>query len=271
MSTTSDPIASLVAGLASGAVRVVDLSQVLSPDTPVISLPPPFAQSAPFRATRISYYDAAGPAWYWNDISMGEHTGTHFDAPIHWITGRAMEHASTDTIAPQRLVAPACVIDVEADCAADPDFLLTSDRMERWEGEHGRVAPGTWVLMRSGWSRRAGDAFLNVGAEGPQSPGPDAGCVRWMVARDVSGFGTECVGTDAGRAHSFDPAFPCHTLMHGAGRFGLASLANLDQLPAAGAVIITPPLKIENGSGSPCRVLALVGDLAVPGFARTGI
>ena len=79
-----------------------------------------------------------------------------------------------------------------------------------------------------------------------------------MHERDVAGFGTECVGTDAGAAHSFDPAFPCHTFMHGAGKFGLASLANLDQLPATGALLITPPLKIVGGSGSPCRVLALV-------------
>ena len=94
---------------------------------------------------------------------------------------------------------------------------------------------------------------------GPISPGPDPDCVRFLaLERDVAGFGTECVGTDAGAAHSFDPAFPCHTIMHGAGKFGLASLTNLDQLPATGAVLITPPLKIAAGSGSPCRVLALV-------------
>ena len=255
----ADALSSLISALASGAVRVVDLSQPLSHETPVIGLPPPFAQSAPFSMSQISAYDAAGPGWYWNNLSMGEHTGTHFDAPVHWISGRDQPNGSTDTIPPGRLVAPACVVDVEAECAADAGFLLTRTRVEQWEAEHGRIPAGAWLLLRSGWSKRTGDAFLNNTDTGPQTPGPDADCVRFLVQdRDVAGFGTECVGTDAGAAHSFDPAFPCHTFMHGAGKFGLASLANLDQLPATGALLITPPLKIAAGSGSPCRVLALV-------------
>jgi len=248
----------LSSALSSGAVRVVDLSQNLSPDTVVIALPPPFAQSAPFRMEQVSAYDDKGPAWYWNNLSLGEHTGTHFDAPVHWITGRDYPNNTTDTIAPQRLVAPACVIDFEAECAQDPNFLLTRERLLAWEEIHGRIPAGAWVLLRSGWSKRTGDAFLNIGAEGPQSPGPDVDCVHFMVKdRDVAGFGTETVGTDAGRAGGFDPPFPCHTFMHGANKFGLASLTNLDQLPPTGSLLITPPLKIAGGSGSPCRVLAL--------------
>ncbi len=255
----ADALSSLIAALATGAVQVVDLSQTLSPDTQVIGLPPPFAQSDPFSMTPISAYDAAGPGWYWNNLSMGEHTGTHFDAPVHWVTGRDQPNGSTDTIPPARLVAPACVLDVEAESAADPGFLLTVAYVEQWEARHGRIPAGAWVLLRSGWSRRTGDAFLNITETGPQTPGPDVACVRFLVDdRDVAGFGTECVGTDAGAAHSFEPAFPCHTFMHGAGKFGLASLANLDRLPPTGALLITPPLKIVGGSGSPCRVLALV-------------
>ncbi len=256
---SSHLLAALVADLASGQVRVVDLSQTLSPQTPVIGLPPPFAQSSPFSMRRLSHYDDAGPAWYWNDISLGEHTGTHFDAPVHWVTGRSRPDSSTDRIPAARLVAPAVVIDVEVESQADPGYLLTRGRVEQWEAAHGRIAAGAWVLLRSGWSRRPAEAFLNIGPTGPVTPGPDTECVRFLVeARDVAGFGTECVGTDAGQASGFDPPFPCHTLMHGAGKFGLASLTNLDQLPPVGSVLITPPLKIEAGSGSPCRVLALV-------------
>jgi kynurenine formamidase len=75
--------------------------------------------------------------------------------------------------------------------------------------------------------------------------------------RDVLGFGTECIGTDAGQAHTFDPPYPCHAIMHGAGKYGLQCMTNLDLLPPKGAVIMSPPLKIEEGSGSPLRVLAL--------------
>lgn len=257
---STELLSQVAAALSAGAIRVVDLSQPLSAATPVIGLPPPFAQSAPFAIEAISRYDEKGPGWYWNNLSMGEHTGTHFDAPVHWVTGREQPAGATDTIVPQRLVAPACVVDCSAACAADPGFLLTRAHLLDWERAHGRIAEGSWLLLRSGWSQRTGDAFLNVGSAGPVTPGPDTDCVRFLVEeRGVIGFGTECVGTDAGQAFGFEPAFPCHTLMHGAGRFGLASLANLDRLPPTGALLITPPLKIEGGSGSPCRVLALVG------------
>jgi kynurenine formamidase len=250
----------LAAAVAAGGVRVVDLSQTLGPSTPVIGLPPPFAPTRPFSLEPISAYDERGPAWYWNNIACGEHTGTHFDAPAHWITGRDLPDAHTDTIPPQRLVAPACVIDCSRQAAADEDFLLEPEGVEAWEAEHGRVPAGCWVLMRTDWSRRTDPAaFLNVRGDGPHNPGPSAATVRLLVeGRDIRGWGVETVGTDAGRAHGFDPPFPAHHLLHGAGRFGLASLRGLDRLPARGALLITPPLKIEGGSGSPLRVLALV-------------
>ena len=253
-------LAELAEALASGRVEVIDLAQKLEPATPVISLPPQFGQSAPFRIERISDYDERGPAWAWNNLALGEHTGTHFDAPVHWITGKDLPDNTLDTIPPRRFVAPASVIDCTADCAANPDFLLTPERIRQWETEHGRIAAGSWVLLRSGWSHRTeAAAFLNADASGPHSPGPSPEAVTFMVKeRDVIGFGTETVGTDAGQAFGFDPPFPCHSGMHGANRFGLASLANLDRLPPKGAILITAPLKIAGGTGSPCRVLALV-------------
>lgn len=89
---------SLISDLASGKVRVVDLTQPLGPDTPVIALPDIFAQSPGLSLTQISHYDSAGPAWYWNTLTLGEHTGTHFDAPVHWVTGQALPHNTTDTL-----------------------------------------------------------------------------------------------------------------------------------------------------------------------------
>jgi kynurenine formamidase len=252
-------LAALAAAIADGRIRVVDLSQTLRPATPIIQLPPQFAPSGPFRIEEISHFDERGPAWYWNNISCGEHTGTHFDAPAHWITGKDYEGGYTDTIPAERLVAPACVIDCSQQAAADESFVLEAAHLEAWEELHGRVPAGAWALMRTDWSKRSEPAaFLNMKDDGPHVPGPSAAAVRLLVERDVIGFGVEAVGTDAGQAFTFEPAFPAHHLMHGAGKFGLASLCNLDQLPPVGAVLITAPLKIERGSGSPLRVLALV-------------
>jgi kynurenine formamidase len=250
----------LVEDLNAGRLKVVDLTQPLGPDTPVIGLPPMFTASPGVTIETLSRYDQGGPAWYWNTVRFGEHTGTHFDAPVHWITGKELPDNACDTIPAARFIGPACVIDVTREVDADPDFLLTRGRIETWEAEHGRIPRGAWVLLRTGWSRRTDAAsFLNVAADGPHSPGPDAGASTLLAReRDVLGLGVETVGTDAGRAGTFDPPFPNHSIMHGAGKFGLASLRNLDQLPPTGAVVIAAPLKIVNGSGSPLRVIAIV-------------
>ena len=252
-------LAQLVEGLGSGSIRIVDLTQPLGPDTPVIGLPPQFGASPGVTIDVISRYDEKGPAWYWNVIHMGEHTGTHFDAPVHWITGKDLPHNATDTIPASRFVGPACVIDVSAEVAENEDFLLTPEHVAVWEREHGRIPRGAWVLLRTDWSKRVGaDAFLNVKADGPHSPGFHATTSALLARdRDVTGVGVETVGTDAGQAGMFDPPFPNHTTMHGAGKFGLASLRNLDHLPPTGAIVIAAPLKIVHGSGSPLRVLAI--------------
>ena len=254
----SDVLLRLADELASGRLRVVDLSQPLGPETPVIGLPPIFKPSPGVTIETISRYDAGGPAWYWNTLTFGEHTGTHFDAPVHWITGRDLPENACDTIPARRFVGPACVIDVSRDVDANPDFLLTIERIGEWEAEYGRIPAGAWVLLSTGWSRRSGDAFINADADGPHTPGFDAAASTLLAEdRDILGVGVETIGTDAGQAGTFQPPFPNHSIMHGAGKFGLASLCNLDQLPPTGAIVIAAPLKIVGGSGSPLRVIAI--------------
>lgn len=254
-----DPLVLLATALTDGRVRVVDLTMPLGPDTPVLPLPDPWPDSPPLQMSVISQYDERGPAWYWNAFSMGEHTGTHFDAPVHWITGKDLPNNRVDTLPPATFITRACVIDATAKVKADPDFCLSGADVTDWEAEHGRIPSGSWVLLRTDWSRRTDPAeYLNVGEGGPHTPGWTPDCVRLLAhERDVVGVGVETVGTDAGRAGGFDPPFPCHNIMHGAGKLGLASLANLDQLPPTGSIVIAAPLKLVNGSGSPVRVLAL--------------
>jgi kynurenine formamidase len=253
-------LAQFAQALAGGSIRVIDLTQPLDAGTAIIQLPPEFGPSWPFRLEEISKYDSRGPGWYWNNFACGEHTGTHFDAPVHWVTGKDHPQNTTDSIPAQKFIAPACVIDVSREAAGNPDFLLTLEHIAAWEQKHGRIEAGSWVLMRTDWSKRTGaTAFLNMKDDGSHVPGPHPDLVPFLAReRDVVGWGSEGVGTDAGQAFRFDPPFPCHSGMHGSNKFGLASLANLDQLPPKGAILVTPPLKIVNGSGSPCRVLALV-------------
>lgn len=249
------------AEIASGAIRTVDLTQTLSPDTPTLVLPPEFGQCAAFSQEEISRYDERGVAWYWNNFTVSEHTGTHFDAPVHWITGKDLPNNAVDTVAPADFVAKAVVIDIADKAAADPDYLLTVADIEAWEATHGRIPPRSWILLRTDWSKRDVDAYTNRREDGAHTPGPSAEAVVFLVdQRDAHGLGVETIGTDAGQAHLLEPAYPAHTLFHAAGRYGLQCLENLDLLPPTGSVIVAAPLKIKGGSGSPLRVLALVAD-----------
>ncbi len=226
----------LVDGIRGGGIEVLDLTAPLSDTTPILLLPEPFGQTVPFSMQEISRYDDRGPAWYWNNFTTGEHTGTHFDAPVHWVTGRDGEDVSQ--VAPAKLIAPAVVLDFSAQSAADPDFLLEVDHVKAWEAEHGPLPDGGWLLYRTGWDVRAHDQaeFLNADETGPHTPGMSPDCARYLAEETpIAGIGTETVGTDAGAAHSFDPAFPCHSYLLGAGKYGLTQLRNLDRLPATGA------------------------------------
>ena len=256
----SSTLLQLATDLSAGRIRVVDLTQTLSPDFPTITLPPEMGQAWPFRIEEISRYDDRGPASYWNNVSFSEHTGTHFDAPVHWISGRDLPNNAVDTIPPEHFIGPAAVIDCSRESEKDADFLLNVDFVKKWETKHGRIPPRAWVLMRTDWSKRSDpEAYQNFDETGQHTPGPDPEVVQFLVKeRDVIGFGTETIGTDAGQAFHLNPPYPCHYYMHGAGRYGLQCLTNLDQLPPTGAVIFAAPLKIRRGSGSPLRVLALV-------------
>jgi kynurenine formamidase len=248
-------LSDLVDAIRRGTVEVIDLTAPLSAQTPILTLPEPFGQTSPFGLSEISRYDERGPAWYWNNFTTGEHTGTHFDAPIHWITGRDGDDVSQVPV--RRLVAPAAVLDFTERAAADPDFLLEVDHVRDWEQRHQELPDGGWLLYRTGWDARAGDPAAY--ANGGRTPGISAECAKWLAEEaPVIGVGVETVGTDAGAAHSFDPAFPCHAMLLGNDKYGLTQLQHLGLLPPTGAVVIAAPLPIVAGSGSPARVLALV-------------
>ncbi|MDO7835559.1 cyclase family protein [Sphingobium sp. HBC34] len=259
MTAVETVLSGLTSGIASGGIAVVDLTNTLSPDFPVIVLPAEFGQCEPFRMETVSRYDGDGPAWYWNNISMNEHTGTHFDAPAHWITGKDVPNGTVDRLPPADFIHPAVVIDISAQAAADEDFILTRAFLEAWEASHGPIPPRHWILLRTDWYKRVGTlAYLNLKEDGAHSPGPDAEAMRFLVhERACIGLGVETVGTDAGQAAHFEEPLPAHSVLHGNGRYGLQCLTNLDQLPVRGAVIVATPLKIQGGSGSPLRVIAL--------------
>src|SRR5262252_1744640 len=146
----SSILSELLEDLATGKLRIVDLTQPLSPQTALLPLPSQWNNTPAFKIWELSRYDDRGPAWYWNGFETGEHTGTHFDAPIHWVSGKDLPENSVDRIPPHKFVGPACVIDVADDVSQNHDFLLTIARVQQWERAHGKIPPGAWLLLRTG-------------------------------------------------------------------------------------------------------------------------
>jgi kynurenine formamidase len=255
----ADVVARLLESLGSGALEVVDLSHPLSERTPMIKLPPGVPQAPGFELNVITSYEAGSATTYWNSFSGSEHMGTHFDAPVHWISGR--DGKDTSEVAGSELIGPAVVIDKVAAVDRNPDYLLTIEDVRAWEAEHGLLPEGGWLLYRTGWERYYDDpdAFVRGDETGSHWPGVEIDCARWLAAETpIRGFGAEQVGTDAGLAYGFDPPYPNHHYLLGAGKYGLGSLANLGRLPPTGSVLVVAPLRIVGGSGSPARIYALV-------------
>ncbi len=251
-------IDTLLGALTSGAVTVVDLTAPLSPTTPILQLPPPFANTIAMSLEKVSDFDDDGPFWGWNNLHTGEHTGTHLDAPVHWATGR--DGHSVDTIPPARLVGPVVVLDFTTEVADDPDFLLEPSHLDAHVAAHGPLPEGCWLLFRTGWSRFGHDAvaFANADDDGPHTPGVSVAGAQWLAASPISGFGVETVGIDAGQAGGMQPPFPVHHHLLGADTYGLTQLQGLDRLPLTGAMLVVAPLPIVGGTGSPARALAIV-------------
>jgi kynurenine formamidase len=233
--------------------RIIDLTHTLDQRTLYWPTSP-----TRFSLERLSYGPTPG-GWFYaaNTFSAPEHGGTHLDAPIHFHEGGA----TADAIDLRRLIGPAVVIDIRRQAGANADYRLTAQDVEAHERTNGRIAAGSIVLLRTGWSTRWPNARPYLGDDTPgdasklhfPSYGVDA--ARLLVeGRKVAALGADVASIDYGQSTDF----MVHRIAAGAGVPGLENLANLDQLPATGAVVFALPMKIGGGSGGPVRVIAIV-------------
>lgn len=195
--------------------------------------------------------------WFYasNAVCTPEHGGTHLDAPIHFAEGKR----TTDQIPLGQLVAPAVVLDITASTASNPDYRLTADDVRAWESRHGRIAPGTIVLLRTGWGSRWPDRKAYFGDDTPNStenlhfPSYGEDAARLLVGeRKAAALGVDTASIDYGQSRDFI----VHRVANGADVPGFENVAHLDRLPPRGAIVIALPMKIAGGSGGPLRIIA---------------
>lgn len=191
--------------------------------------------------------------FYSRQVTLAEHTGTHFDAPCHMVDGSARLHE----VDPSTLIRPAAVIDISADVGDDPDAELSLAQVEAFERTHGPVPTGGIVLLRTGWEDRNTDAVRYAGEPGDlRFPGFGEAAARFLVdQRQVVGLGVDTLGIDPGAASDF---VVHRQVTLPAGVWHLEGLQNLKAVPPLGATVFVGVLPLVDGSGSPARVLALV-------------
>lgn len=235
------------------AFEIVDLTHPFNAQTLYWpTSPSTFAlDTLAFGPTPASYFYSAFA------FSTPEHGGTHLDAPIHFADGGE----TADRVPLERLVAPAVVIDVTRQAAADPDYRLAAEDVTGWEAEHGRIPAGSIVLLRTGWSERWPDRRAYLGDDTPgdasqlRFPSYGEAAARLLVEeRDVAALGADVASIDYGRSTDFI----VHRIAAARDVPGLENLTALDRLPATGAVVIALPIKIEGGSGGPLRAIAMI-------------
>ena len=232
--------------LPKGFRDVVDLTHPFSSSLPVYPGYKPVQIRERFSVTRDGF--AA------NEVMFDEHTGTHVDAPSHFVAGAV----SADRLPVERLIAPLVVISLADRAAKESDTLVSVDDLLQWEKRHGRMPAGALVAMHSGWDARAtsSDRFLNRDAKGTiHAPGFSEEAARFLVRdRDICGVGVDTLSLDAGAAQKF----VAHVAILGAGKYGVELMANLGRVPPSGATVIVGAPKHVGATGGPARVLALV-------------
>jgi kynurenine formamidase len=222
--------------------KVADLTHEFRAGFPV------YTGDAPRRRT-LKRFNPDG--FYSQEWTFGEHSGTHMDAPGHFVEGLRL----VPQLRPQELFAPIAVIDISRRAADDPDAAVGAADIRRYERRHGKIARGTAVLMQSGWSARAADpvAAKNVGPDGKYHfPGWGADAVELLIKRKARAIGVDTMSLDPGISTTFE----AHVEWLQTDRYGLENVANLDSIPPHGATLIVGVIPWQEGSGGPCRLLA---------------
>ena len=237
---------SVLAGIASGKTRVVDLTYAIAPGLP--SWP---GSPATFEAIVNATVGKNGH--FARTFTLYEHYGTHMDAPAHFAEGKE----TLDEIPPEHFFGPAVVIDASADAAKHPDYQLPVASITRWEAAHGTIPAGAIVLLNTGWAKRWPDEarYRNTDANGTMHfPGYSVDAAKLLVSRGVSGIGLDTLAVDYGP--STDHAV--HHAILSQNIFILENLGDMSGLPEAGGFVIAAPIKLAGGSGGAVRVFVIV-------------
>ena len=250
--SAADPPGSDVAlaDVVSGAAQILDLTYTLNDRSPYW----PGENYQPFELKTIATLEKDGVLS--KTLTLPEHLGTHIDAPNHFEANQPAVHQ----IKAEDLFAPGVVVDVSVQSEQDADYGLSLEDVRQWETEHGEIPEGAVVLVHTGWGRfwTNYDRYKNQDVRGTlHFPGVSAEAATFLVEqRKIKGMGIDTLSIDSGVSKDF----AVHHVLNGAGRYALENVANLGELPARGFFLIIAPIKVEDGTGGPTRIFAILSE-----------
>jgi kynurenine formamidase len=251
--TESLVLSEALARFAQGSVRVIDLSYAINDH-----LPPWPGDKKTFEAFPNATIERDG--YFTRSFWMLEHYGTHLDAPAHFPPGKT----TVDEIPAHKLIGPCVLLDVSDENrrsdSGEADYRLPASRVKEWESRHGNIPQGAIVLLRTGCAKHWNDADRYRGMDAVGSmhfPGFSVEAVQYLISKRISGIGADAMSVDAGDSKDY----AVHTLALGSNLYQLENLSDLSEVPEAGALLIVAPIKLEGGSGGPCRVFAIISEV----------
>lgn len=229
--------------LAQASGRVVDLTHTLDEEFPTFD-----GQPGIQKEWAVLFEESGYQLW---KLTILEHSGTHLDAPLHF----SADGASVDELPVEQLVAPLCVVDIVEKARQDPNATVDPEDIEAWVAANGEIPAGACVAMHSGWAAKVGTPEFRATPDGTLAfPGFSKAATDLLMGMEVASIAVDTLSLDPGNS----PDFAVHFSWLPAGRFGIESIAGLDQLPAAGATVFIGAPKHRQGTGGPGRILALI-------------
>ena len=227
------------------ASKAIDLTHVMHDGMPF------WPGGVPFKKEALVTYESGG--YLLHKFEMGENTGTHIDAPAHFIQG----NLSVDKLPVDQLILPMVMIDVKSKVKANADYELTVQDIQRWESQYGDIPAHSLVVLNTGWHARFGNPrdYINMDADNIMHfPGYSRQAARFLIRRDVAGIGIDTLSLD----HGPSKTFAVHVAMLRANKYQVENMANLDALPAVGATAVIGVLPVKGGSQAQARIFALL-------------
>ena len=173
-------------------------------------------------------------------LFLSSHSGTHLDAPYHFIKNGSKVHQ----ISLKRLVSDAVLINIKKQAHQE----ITKNELIKYEKKFGRISNNSTIVFSTGWNKN-----LLKKNYFKDNPGLSISAAKYLISKKVSLIGIDSPSIDLGK----NPKFDVHHMLLKNNILILENLCNLEKIKKSFFKLVVLPLKLKNATGSPARAIAI--------------